>query len=83
LPAILSGLRAAKSIVAANGRFTKEHLGVDPLVSAREQPWATGLAHSLPPQFVSLIARCLLRTRWFSREVVLNGWFLHANSAAA
>ena len=79
LPAIQSGLGAAKRIIASRGRFTKEHLGLDVLGAVHEQPWLTGVAGYLPAEWINLIARCLLRTRWFSREVVLNEWFLHAS----
>jgi menaquinone-9 beta-reductase len=83
LPAIQSGLQAAKSIVAANGRFTNEQLNAYRVMAAgRRQPWAIGLAHHLPQRLIGPIAQRLLRTHWFTREVVLNGWFLHASSSA-
>jgi flavin-dependent dehydrogenase len=83
LPAIQSGLQAAKSIVAANGCFTSEQLDAYRVVAAgRKQTWATSLAHHLPQRFIRPIAQGLLRTRWFTRQVVLNGWFLHASSSA-
>ena len=83
LPAIQSGLRAARIVAAAAGRFAKDQMkAYRAPVAGRRQPWVTGIGRYLHPQFVSLVARCLLRTRWFTREVVLNGWFLHANSSA-
>jgi menaquinone-9 beta-reductase len=83
LPAIQSGLQAAKSIVAAHGRCAKQQTDAYRAAAAgRKQPWVTGVGRYLPSQCIGFIGRALLRTRWFTRGVVLNEWFLRLNSNA-
>lgn len=81
LPAVESALLAADIILAANGDYRCDNLA----------PYAARLAASfggsskLPS---SPIASALLRgigarliaNRWFARQVVLDRWFLHANT---
>lgn len=76
LPAVESGLLAAKSILMSNPHFYDARLA---------HPLESGLmrfGRSLPSPLVSSLARILLKTRWFVREVVLEEWFLHRNSMA-
>jgi hypothetical protein len=40
------------------------------------------LASSLPESWKLALARSLMQTQWFTRNVVINRWFLHADQAA-
>ncbi len=86
-PAVESGLLAAKAIASAQGIYTPERLE-----SYREQltarfgkpdpDWAARLGRHLPTVVIAALARQLLATNWFTREVVLDRWFLHRNEPA-
>jgi len=83
LPAIESGLLAANAILAARGDYCKASLASYPAMIARRfgksrADWVEGIARHVPSRWVGSLARALLRTRWFTRNVVLNRWFLHA-----
>jgi geranylgeranyl reductase family protein len=77
LPAVESGLMAAATIIAADGDYSKAQL----------QPYANGLIErfgsiatsgGMVPQFMrNYLARTLLESKWFTRHVVLDRWFLH------
>ncbi len=80
-PAVESGLLAAKAIVAANGKYGREQLEpyramLDARLGSADHHWATRIGRHLPAGMVSILARRLLTTRWFARDVVLNRWFL-------
>jgi flavin-dependent dehydrogenase len=84
-PAIESGLLAAKTILAAGDRFSRENL--EPYCSMLAQrfsasSWATAMGRHLPPKLVTSIGRRALGWRWFARDVVLKRWFLHAGEPA-
>lgn len=86
-PAIESGLLAAKAILAAKGRFSREQLETyRTLLTSRfgksQTDWAFRIGRHLPPRLVSSLGRLLLATRWFSRHVVLERWFLHFHEPA-
>jgi geranylgeranyl reductase family protein len=83
LPAIESGLLAAKAILNADGEYTHERLSsYRELLTSRfgesQCDWATRIGRSLPSQPMQSLAKMLLGTRWFSRHIVLDRWFLHA-----
>jgi menaquinone-9 beta-reductase len=87
LPAIESGLLAARAILAANGEYTRDRLeSYRGMLRSRfggSQPdWSTRIGCRLPPKLMQSMARTLLGTRWFSRRVVLDRWFLHTAEAA-
>ncbi len=80
LPAIESALLAADTILAANGDYRRDNL----------EPYAAGLAarfgggSELPSSpFASALLRGigarLLSSRWFTRHIVLDRWFLHTH----
>jgi menaquinone-9 beta-reductase len=81
LPAVESGLMAATTIVEAEGDYSK----------ARLQPYSRRLnerfgavanAGSIVPQFLrNIIAGTLLESKWFTRHVVLDRWFLHSKQS--
>jgi flavin-dependent dehydrogenase len=79
LPAVESGLAAARTISAANGEYECARLAPYRQQIAAPRPTALmRLGRSLPSQIISVLARGLFRTRWFVRNVVLDDWFLHA-----
>jgi flavin-dependent dehydrogenase len=82
-PAIESGLMAAQIIAAARGDYSKQRLSeYETNLSARFGERGTGsLASSLPESWKLALARSLMQTQWFTRNVVLNRWFLHADTA--
>lgn len=71
LPAVQSGLQAAKSIL---GRDVNAYVQS---VARPPHSIAAKLGQSLPSSILSSFARNLLKTRWFVRNVVLDDWFLH------
>ncbi len=86
-PAIESGLLAAKTIIAAQGNYSRDKLECyRQLIAARfgemKTDWATNLGRHLPPRLINILGQRLLSFNWFAREVVLNHWFLHAGEAA-
>jgi menaquinone-9 beta-reductase len=83
LPAIASGLAAARTILDANGCYAQRRLQAYRERLAVEAPslWLA-MGRHVPPACVEVAARALLRVPWFVREVVLNQWFLHAGEAA-
>ena len=81
-PAIESGLLAADAIIAARGNYGKEQLrGYERELSRRYGPRVTGpgLDRWLPEGARRRLAHWLLASRWFSRRVVLERWFLHVH----
>ncbi|HXI38956.1 MAG TPA: NAD(P)/FAD-dependent oxidoreductase [Bryobacteraceae bacterium] len=86
-PAIESGLMAAKVVLAAQGCYRRERLeAYRGLLLERfgnaDSHWLTRLGARVPSGLLSLIGRRLMATEWFSREVVLNRWFLRQHEPA-
>jgi len=86
-PAVESGLLAAKAILAASGRYGREQLETyRALLASRfgksQKDWATSIGLHLSPRLVSSLGRLLLASRWFTRHVVVDRWFLHRNEPA-
>ena len=78
-PAIESGLIAAELISDANGNYQAEYLAkYEPLlkcrIGKRSRP---GVLNQLPASWIATGANWLLASRWFSRNVLLDRWFLH------
>lgn len=79
LPAIQSGLLAAKTILAARGAYGQKALAsYREGIAAPAESWAMSAVRRLPPRWIALAARNLLQTKWFVNEIVLKEWFLHA-----
>ena len=84
-PAIESGIMAAQIIAAARGDYRHEHLlkyehDLQERFGARgENPT---LASALPHGMRMSLARTLMQTQWFTRRVILDRWFLHADQPA-
>jgi menaquinone-9 beta-reductase len=86
-PAIESGLLAAKAIRAANGKYSEADLASyrESLIARfgpAKEDWPSAIGRRLPNRAMSAIAQFLLTTRWFSRRIVLDRWFLHRGDAA-
>jgi flavin-dependent dehydrogenase len=81
-PAIESGLLAAETIVASDGDYAREKLeGYRHALISRfgkaKSDWVAAIGRRLPPAAIQLAAKKLLSTRWFSRRILLDKWFLH------
>lgn len=92
-PAIESGLLAARAILAANGDYTearlcayrdllRERFGKSGRFRKSGEDWTTTVGRRLPVGAMSAIAAALLKSRWFTRHVVLDTWFLHRRDPA-
>jgi geranylgeranyl reductase family protein len=86
-PAIESGLLAADVIMAANGEYSRGTLETYRSLLAlhfgkSEEDWLAALGEHLPARLVSLFAKLLLASPWFSRHVILDRWFLHRDQPA-
>jgi flavin-dependent dehydrogenase len=82
-PAVESGLLAAETVLAARGRYGRPDL--EPYRRALAARFGSGERRFSPPLPTGLIAaagRRLFRTEWFTRRVVLDRWFLHADQPA-
>ncbi len=76
-PAVESGLAAAHVIADAHNDYSVGELApyeveIERLFGKRKQ--SRGL---LPTGLTRLAAHCLMRTHWFTRNFMLNRWFLH------
>ena len=78
-PAVESALMAADVIAAANGRYTRDNLApyADRIVERFGKPRSTAITDHLPHGMLRFLAARLMGSRWFSRRVVLDKWFLH------
>ena len=86
-PAIESGLMAAQTVLAANGDYRAAGLaGYQAHLESRfgnpRGDLATELGRRIPVKLLGAISRQLLANRWFSRRVVIDRWFLHADQPA-
>ncbi|HUG38802.1 MAG TPA: NAD(P)/FAD-dependent oxidoreductase [Candidatus Limnocylindrales bacterium] len=77
-PAVESGLMAAAAIEAAAGDYGRERLGAyrERLLErfGPSRRWSV----PVPAGLLAALGRRLLATRWFTRRVVIEDWFLHA-----
>ena len=86
-PAVESGLMAAQAVVAAGGDYREGRLEqyrklITSHFGKAERDWITALAGLIPESWIAVVARKLLATRWFSRHVLLDQWFLHSHQPA-
>jgi geranylgeranyl reductase family protein len=86
-PAIESGLLAAGAITGAKESYSRERL--EPyraLLAERfgksENHWIERIAPRIPAGLIRFTARRLLETQWFTRDVVLNRWFLRQDEGS-
>jgi flavin-dependent dehydrogenase len=79
-PAVESGRLAAETLIAAQGRCGVEHLR--PYADALQRLHPPTRPSSAPVRAVSVaLGRVLLRSRAFTRRVVLDKWFLRRTVA--
>lgn len=76
-PAVESAMAAANVIAGAHNDFSREVLApyedeVERLYGKREEP-----VDVLPRALTMMAARYLMQTQWFTRQFMLDRWFLH------
>jgi flavin-dependent dehydrogenase len=86
-PAVESGLLAAKVVAEAQGRYSRDRLEPYRVLLAERfgkssGGWIERAGRSLPEWLTGSIARQLLSTGWFARDVALNRWFLRQDEAS-
>ena len=81
-PAIESGMIAAKVIEEAKGDYSKQQLEIyQRLIKQRFGKRRVNNKYlKIPIWFKTYLANKLLSTKWFARNIVLDKWFLHANT---
>ena len=83
-PAVESGLMAAATAVAVNRDYSRARL-MPYEASLRSRFGERGGAPALsflPATLRLSLARALMQTQWFARNVILDRWFLHAQEPA-
>lgn len=79
LPAIESGILAARAVISAHSDYSRDRLAVyERWLQERFGPRNAQPAVKAPSPVRAALARSLLRTQWFSQHIVLDRWFLHA-----
>lgn len=86
-PAIESGLLAAGAIIAAKGKYTRIALEnyrslLDMRFTGSRDGWSGAIGRHLPSPVIRSAAKLLLASKWLSRHVVLDQWFLRWNEPA-
>ena len=83
-PAIESGLMAAANVLAVNRDYRRERLShYEAALQSRYGERGEAPALAMRPSKLRLgLARALMQTHWFARNVVLDRWFLHAQLPA-
>ncbi len=86
-PAVQSGLLAADVIVAARGKYNQTALEPYSGLLASQfgkihEDWWVAIGRRIPANWVNSVAKLLLSSRWFSRHVILDRWFLHRHDTA-
>jgi hypothetical protein len=81
-PSVESGLLAAEAIWSAGGNYTREALGVYRTLLYRRlgrpnEDWSSTLRKHVPDSWVASLGGRLLNIGWFTRNVVIDRWFLH------
>ncbi|HEX4545081.1 MAG TPA: NAD(P)/FAD-dependent oxidoreductase [Candidatus Acidoferrum sp.] len=83
-PAIESGLIAAQAILSVSGSkdprlFETYRSLLAERFGKSQREWAFHVGRLLPTWLVSFLAQFLVASQWFSRHIILERWFLHAN----
>src|SRR5579864_2477691 len=85
LPAVESGLLAARVIRSANGNYARCQLQAYPALLAggliSRRSLVETAAERLPCRLRNAVGRWLLSKEWFCRREVIENWFLHASSS--
>ncbi|MEX0704589.1 MAG: NAD(P)/FAD-dependent oxidoreductase [Planctomycetales bacterium] len=81
-PAVESGLMAADVILDAAGEYDRARLApyARKIAERFGPPRGRNAADWLPTGWLHFLAAKLLGTRWFSKKVVLEKWFLHRDT---
>jgi geranylgeranyl reductase family protein len=79
-PAVESGLIAAAAVAEAEEDYRRQRLLIyTNRLKARFGPEAAAAGEMMPKFLRNMLAGALLRSRWFTRRVVLDRWFLHSH----
>ncbi len=79
-PAVESGLIAAAAVAEAGEDYRRQTLqAYSSRLRARFGPEAAPAGYKIPKSVRNILAGALLGSRWFTRRVVLDRWFLHAH----
>ncbi len=79
-PAVESALMAAEVVFLALGNYRKERLQRYPeMLTERFGKGSGGIFDMLPQGLKHLTARSLMSSKWFSRNILLDRWFLHSH----
>ena len=82
-PAVESGLIAAAAVAEAGEDYRRQRLEVyASRLRTRFGPEAAPAGDVIPGFLRNMLAGVLLGSRWFTRRVVLDRWFLHAHQPA-
>ena len=82
-PAVESGLIAAAAVVEAGEDYRSQRLqAYANRLRARLGPEAGPVGDMIPGFLRNVLARALLGSSWFTRRIVLDRWFLHAQQPA-
>jgi menaquinone-9 beta-reductase len=81
-PAVESGLIAAEAVAEAGADYRRQQLeAYARRLSARFGAQAAPAGDKVPAFLRELLAGAMLGSRWLTRRVVLDRWFLHAHQA--
>jgi flavin-dependent dehydrogenase len=80
-PAVESALMAARVILKCQGDYGVDRL--QPFVNELENRFGKRHSQPLPPagtssEFRQFLARILMKNHWFSKNILIRRWFLHA-----
>ena len=79
-PAVESGLMAAVTVLEAAGDYSARRLqAYSGRLLARFGPAPSAAGSVVPGVLRNMLAAALLGSRWFTRHVVLDRWFLHSH----
>ena len=86
-PAVESGLLAADVILSARGEYNQTTLSpYSSMLTSQfgkvHDDWSVVIGRCIPARWISSFSKLLLESRWFSRHVVLDRWFLHRDDPA-
>jgi flavin-dependent dehydrogenase len=86
-PAVESGLLAADVILSARGEYNQTTLSpYSSMLTSQfgkvHDDWSVVIGRHIPARWISSLSKLLLESRWFSRHVVLDRWFLHRDDPA-
>jgi len=80
-PAVESAILAAEVITSSNGNYSQKKLRpYQALIESRfgQRPAQPQLFDYLPEVFKTTLARSLMKTEWFSRNILIDKWFLQS-----